>query len=48
MAALRGLRLSYSALAPAELERGVRLLSEALRHIMGAGRASVELESVVY
>jgi DNA-binding transcriptional MocR family regulator len=44
-AALRGLRLSYSALAPADLERGVRLLTEALRGIMGAGRAAA---SVVY
>jgi len=47
IAALRGLRLSYSALAPAELERGVRLLSEALRSLIGAGRAA-EMESVVY
>ena len=41
-AAQRGLRLSYSALAPADLERGVRLLSEALRNI---GRTS---EALVY
>jgi DNA-binding transcriptional MocR family regulator len=47
IAALRGLRLSYSALAPAELERGVRLLSDALRAIMGAGPAAA-IESVVY
>jgi DNA-binding transcriptional MocR family regulator len=44
-AALRGLRLSYSALSPANLERGVRLLSEALRSIMSSGRTA---ESVVY
>jgi DNA-binding transcriptional MocR family regulator len=44
-AALRGLRLSYSALTPANLERGVRLLSEALRSIMSSGRAA---EPVVY
>jgi 2-aminoadipate transaminase len=44
-AALRGLRLSYSALTPPALERGVRLLSEALRGITGAAQAS---ESVVY
>jgi 2-aminoadipate transaminase len=45
VAATRGLRLSYSALTPAALERGVRLLSEALRGSMGAGRGA---ESVVY
>jgi hypothetical protein len=39
--------LSYSALAPADLERGVRLLSDALRSIMGAGQAAA-MESVVY
>ena len=44
-AALRGVRLSYSALVPADLERGVRLLSDALRGIVGSGRAA---ESVVY
>jgi 2-aminoadipate transaminase len=44
-AALRGLRLSYSALRPSDLERGVDLLSEALRGLIGAGRAA---ESVVY
>jgi DNA-binding transcriptional MocR family regulator len=44
-AALRGLRLSYSALSPTDMERGVRLLSEALRSLMGASRAA---ESVVY
>jgi hypothetical protein len=42
---LRGLRLSYSALAPGDLERGVQLLSDALRGIMGTGRAA---EAVVY
>ncbi|MCA1645908.1 MAG: PLP-dependent aminotransferase family protein, partial [Chloroflexi bacterium] len=46
IAALRGLRLSYSALAPADLEWGVRLLTEAIRNLTGAGRATVE--SVVY
>jgi len=44
-AALRGLRLSYSALAPNDLERGVQLLSHALRSISGAGRSA---EAVVY
>ncbi|MDQ6673601.1 MAG: PLP-dependent aminotransferase family protein [Chloroflexota bacterium] len=44
-AALYGLRLSYSALAPADLERGVRLLSEAWRGITGASRTA---DSVVY
>jgi DNA-binding transcriptional MocR family regulator len=42
---LRGLRLSYSALTPDDLERGVRLLSEALRAASGSARAA---ESVVY
>ena len=38
MAAARGLRLSYSALEPAQLRRGVRLLSEALQaHAQPAG-----------
>jgi DNA-binding transcriptional MocR family regulator len=44
-AALRGLRLSYSALAPADLERGVELLSEAIRSITVSGRST---EAVVY
>jgi DNA-binding transcriptional MocR family regulator len=44
-AALRGLRLSYSALEPAALERGVRLLSEAVRSLSGAARPA---EAVVY
>jgi 2-aminoadipate transaminase len=44
-AALRGLRLSYSALTPADLERGVQLLSDALRSITGTGRSA---EAVVY
>jgi 2-aminoadipate transaminase len=44
-AALRGLRLSYSALEPAALERGVQLLSEALRSLSGASRPA---EAVVY
>jgi DNA-binding transcriptional MocR family regulator len=43
-AALRGLRLSYSALAPEDLERGVNLLSEALRSLSGAPQA----EALVY
>jgi 2-aminoadipate transaminase len=44
-AALRGLRLSYSAVAPPDLDRGVRLLTEALRALMGTARTA---ESVVY
>jgi DNA-binding transcriptional MocR family regulator len=44
-AALRGLRLSYSALQPATLERGVRLLSEALRALATSARSA---EAVVY
>ena len=44
-AALHGLRLSYSALSPADLERGVQLLSEALRALAGAARIA---EAVVY
>jgi 2-aminoadipate transaminase len=44
-AALRGLRLSYSALAPPDLERGVHLLSDALRSISGTARVA---EPVVY
>jgi DNA-binding transcriptional MocR family regulator len=45
-AAVRGLRLSYSALAGAELRRGVDLLREALRSLpaVAAGRA----EALVY
>ena len=46
-AAVRGLRLSYSALAPAELERGVRLLADALRSIIGSARPA-DAEAVVY
>src|ERR1051326_5184514 len=44
-AALRGLRLSYSALEPQALERGVQLLSEALRVLSSAARPA---EAVVY
>jgi 2-aminoadipate transaminase len=44
-AATRGLRLSYSALTPPALERGVRLLTDALRGITNTVRAP---ESVVY
>jgi 2-aminoadipate transaminase len=44
-AALHGLRLSYSALSPADLERGVLLLSEALRALAGSARGA---EAVVY
>ena len=44
-AALCGLRLSYSALEPAALERGVRLLTEAWRAITGASRTA---DAVVY
>jgi 2-aminoadipate transaminase len=44
-AAIRGLRLSYSAVAPADIGRGVRLLAEALHSLTGAARA---LEPVVY
>ena len=44
-AALHSLRLSYSALAPANLQRGVALLGEALHSLVGAGRSA---ESVVY
>lgn len=44
-AALRGLRLSYSALAPADLERGVELLCDALRSLINATRPA---EAVVY
>jgi DNA-binding transcriptional MocR family regulator len=46
-AAARGLRLSYSALAPGELVRGVRLLGEALRALRVAGPAPTP-EAVVY
>jgi 2-aminoadipate transaminase len=44
-AALRGLRLSYSALTPAEIERGVQLLGDALRSPLRGGRTT---GSVVY
>jgi DNA-binding transcriptional MocR family regulator len=44
-AAVHGLRLSYSALPPAELERGVQLLSEALWALVGSSRGA---EAVVY
>jgi DNA-binding transcriptional MocR family regulator len=44
-AALRGLRLSYSALRPSELQRGVELLSQALGALTGAPRGA---EAVVY
>jgi DNA-binding transcriptional MocR family regulator len=44
-AAMRGLRLSFSALPPPDLERGVHLLAEALRALTGANHAA---ESVVY
>ncbi len=44
-AASHGLRLSYSALAPIDLERGVCLLSEALRALAGSARSA---EPVVY
>jgi DNA-binding transcriptional MocR family regulator len=44
-AALRGLRLSYSALGPEEIERGVGLLGDALRAVLGSSRGA---ESVVY
>jgi 2-aminoadipate transaminase len=43
--ALRGLRLSYSALEPEAIRRGVRLLQEALRSMLGSGRGG---GSVVY
>jgi len=43
-AAVRGLRLSYSALAPDALRRGVALLAEALQAVRGGSR----LEQVVY
>jgi DNA-binding transcriptional MocR family regulator len=45
--AQRGIRLSYSALAPAALRRGVGLLSEALHALRSNGRASPS-EQVVY
>jgi 2-aminoadipate transaminase len=45
-AARRGLRLSYSALGPNQLARGVRLLSDALRSLLADGRPTIE--SVVY
>ena len=44
-AAVRGLRLSYSAVAPADIERGVRLLADALANLTGATRP---VEPVVY
>jgi 2-aminoadipate transaminase len=44
-AALRGLRLSYSALPESDLERGVLLLSEALNNLGASARPS---EAVVY
>ncbi|HEX8969779.1 MAG TPA: PLP-dependent aminotransferase family protein [Chloroflexota bacterium] len=44
-AAVRGLRLSYSALTPAAMRRGVTLLSEALHALGGGARAA---EAVVY
>jgi DNA-binding transcriptional MocR family regulator len=43
--ALRGLRLSYSALSTDELQRGVRLLADALGQLVGAARGG---EAVVY
>jgi 2-aminoadipate transaminase len=43
-AALRGLRLSYSALTPAELTRGVKLLAEAIRAVS----QSTSPDTVVY
>src|SRR5439155_6068814 len=39
-AAVRGLRLSYSALTPPELRRGVQLLGEALGGLSAASRAA--------
>jgi 2-aminoadipate transaminase len=45
--AQRGIRLSYSALAPAALRRGVGLLSDALHALRSNGRASPS-EQVVY
>jgi 2-aminoadipate transaminase len=45
-AAQRGLRLSYSALGPTQLARGVRLLSDALRSLSADSRATAE--AVVY
>ena len=44
-AALRGLRLSYSALQPEDLERGVLLLKDALRSLSATARGA---EAVVY
>ena len=43
-AAVRGLRLSYSALAPDALRRGVGLLGDALQSLRGGAR----VEQVVY
>jgi hypothetical protein len=39
------LRLSFAALASEDIDRGVRLLSEALRSLLRDGRAA---ESLVY
>lgn len=47
-AALRGLRLSYSALSPQTIERGVRLLGEVLRRPANGVAAAAAAESVVY
>jgi 2-aminoadipate transaminase len=44
-AALQGLRLSYSAVSPVDIERGVGLLGEALGSLTGTARAT---EPVVY
>ncbi|HEY1297730.1 MAG TPA: PLP-dependent aminotransferase family protein [Chloroflexota bacterium] len=44
-AAVRGLRLSYSALAPGELRRGVQLLTDALRSLASGSRPAA---AVVY
>jgi DNA-binding transcriptional MocR family regulator len=45
VSALRGLRLSYSALSTEELQRGVHLLSEALNHLLASAGSA---EAVVY
>ena len=44
-AAIRGLRLSYSAVSAPDIERGVGLLDDALRSLTGVARAA---EPVVY
>ena len=44
-AAIRGLRLSYSAVSPADIERGVGLLEDALASLNGVTRPA---EPVVY